>query len=178
MHADIAMQADHGLLQVHTQRLNLATMSTLLLQGCPDTRSRGAQIHVAGVPDTCCRGVPDTCSRGAQIHVAGLPRYILQGCHENVARQCLCLRARSVLQESFEVQTAFYIKLRQCKMARTPSCGTQGRITQAARNVCVQNPASCVSTCFALRCTAWHCTLALNFITGTQTLDCLRSPAL
>ena len=32
--------------------------------------------------------------------------------------------------------------------------------------------------CAALQCTAWHCALALNPITGTQTLDCLRSPAL
>ena len=32
--------------------------------------------------------------------------------------------------------------------------------------------------CAALQCTAWHCALALNPVTGTQTLDCLRSPAL
>ena len=32
--------------------------------------------------------------------------------------------------------------------------------------------------CAALRCTAWHCALASNLVTGTQTLDSLQSPAL
>lgn len=29
-----------------------------------------------------------------------------------------------------------------------------------------------------LQCTAWYCALALNHVTGAQTLECLRSPAL
>ena len=56
------------------------------------------------------------CYRGAQTH----------------QRLCSTARHLHVLQESLEVQAALYMKLRQCKMAMTPSYERQGRMTQAA----------------------------------------------